>query len=123
MSSRAKLISGIGLLVLGLGLIGWNTMHDPDAALRAPKKERRVMLEEIPAAVQATVKRETAGGTVKEVEEKLQDGTKTYEIDILRGDYAIEVDIDANGKVLEREVKKKKKHGGASLSGRVGAAT
>jgi len=108
MSRRTKLIIGIVLLACGLGLIGWN-MRDPESGLREPyKEERKIAMELVPPAVQATIKRETGDGRVEELEEKRRDGKTTYEVDIIRAGFAIELDISEDGKVLERESKKAK---------------
>ncbi len=106
MSMHSKKIMGTIVLICGLSLIGWN-LRDSEAKLREPPKEERpVALEELPAAVKATVARELAGGQLKELEEKRRGERVTWELDFVRGNDKIEVDIAEDGTVIERQSEK-----------------
>ena len=64
-----------------------------------------VAIDQVPAAVQAVIKRESSGGVVEDVEAEKVDGKTTYEVDIIRGTRKIELQIAEDGTVLERESK------------------
>jgi len=62
-----------------------------------------VKLEDLPAAVQSTFKREAKGGTVEELrKETRKDGKVIYEGEIVKGGKGWELEVNADGKVIER---------------------
>ena len=106
MNRNHKLIAGVVLLVLGIGLIAWN-LRDPDAAYREPaKQERNITQAEMPPPVQATVKRVVAGGKIEEITEKRQGGTTTYSVDSIHGNEKTETKIAEDGAILKQKSKK-----------------
>lgn len=108
MTRNRKLLAGVVLLVLGVGLIAWN-LRDPDAAYREPPKQERVIThDEMPLPVQATVKRVLADGKVEEIKEKRRGGTTTYEVDTIRGRTKTEFKISEDGAVIKQQSKKAK---------------
>ena len=108
MSRRLKWVVGVVLLLCGFALIGWN-MRDPDRSFREPASvERVVTLEQIPEAVQAAVKRVSAGGKIEDIQEDRKGNATTYEVDVIRGDMKTEYEISLDGVVLEEESKKRK---------------
>lgn len=106
MKRNHKLVAGIVLLVLGIGLIGWN-LRDPDAAYREPPKHERVITQsEMPPPVLATLKRVVADGKIEEIKEKRQGGTTYYSVDSIRGNQKTEVKIAEDGSILKQKSKK-----------------
>jgi hypothetical protein len=106
MNRNQKLILGTGLLVTGLGLIGWN-LRDPDAAYREPPKHERVITPaEMPPPVQATLQRVAGNGKITQVKEKRQGGTTYYSVDSVSGDKKTEVKIAEDGSVMKQKSKK-----------------
>jgi hypothetical protein len=106
MNRKHKLIAGIVLLVLGVGLIGWN-LRDPDAAYREPPKHERVITQsEMPPPVQATLKRVVADGKIKEIKEKRQGGTTYYSVDSIQGGHKTAVKIAEDGSIIKQKSKK-----------------
>jgi hypothetical protein len=106
MNRKRKLVAGIVLLVLGVGLIGWN-LRDPDAAYREPPKHERVITQaEMPPPVQATLKRVAGDGKIKQIKEKRQGGTTYYSVDSIRGDKKTEVKIAEDGTIMKQKSKK-----------------
>jgi hypothetical protein len=96
------------LVLGGVTLIGWN-MRDPDRAFREPPSvERVVTLKETPQAVQETIKRISADGTIEDVKEDRKGNTTTYEVDVIRDNTKTEYEISADGLVIEQESKKRK---------------
>jgi hypothetical protein len=109
MDRNRKLLAGVILLVVGVGLICWN-LRDPDRAYReGPKQERVVTAEQMPLPVQATFQRVSAGHKVEEIKEKRHNGMTTYEVDTIRGDTKTEVKIAEDGSVIKQKSKKVKK--------------
>lgn len=63
-----------------------------------------VRLEDLPAAVRATVDREAKDGVIEDIERKTRNGRTVYEVEIERYDQEVKLHIDENGKVIHRRV-------------------
>ena len=108
MKDKTKLIVAGCALVVGAGLITWN-LRDPDRGFyEQPKQEQNVTLDQIPAPVRATIKRESAGGVVEEIQKETQQGEIKYEVDLVVGGQKIDLEIAEDGSILERKTKKLK---------------
>lgn len=64
---------------------------------------RDVTFDQLPPAVQATVSRETQGGTIMEIELDDGQGVVTYEVEYSAAGAKYELDIAADGKLLRRQ--------------------
>ena len=108
MNGKLTLAIGVMLLICGFALIGWN-LRDPDRDYREPpSEERTVTLEQIPLAVQATIKRVSAGAAIEDIQEERKGDTTTYEVDVIRANTKIEFEIAEDGSIIEQESKKLK---------------
>ena len=68
--------------------------------------EKSMKLTDAPAAVRATVEKETAnGGKLKKLSKETEDGKTVYEAEITKDGKEMSVNISADGKVMERETK------------------
>ncbi|NIQ01244.1 MAG: hypothetical protein GWM98_13265 [Nitrospinaceae bacterium] len=65
--------------------------------------EQIMKMEELPPAVQATVKTESEGGEIKELALETEDGKTFYEVEFEKDGKEHEVKIADDGTVLERE--------------------
>jgi uncharacterized membrane protein YkoI len=65
--------------------------------------EEILAMEDLPPAVQATVKTETAGGKIKELALETEDGKTFYEVEFEKDGKEHKVKIAEDGTVLERE--------------------
>jgi hypothetical protein len=65
---------------------------------------KNVPLDQLPAAVRATIERETAGGQIKEIEQDHEGGQLIYEVEFTQGGQEFELDVAADGKLLERRL-------------------
>lgn len=63
-----------------------------------------VSLEQLPPAVRATVERETKGGQIKDIEEDREAGRLIYEVELILNGQEYELDIAADGTLLERRL-------------------
>lgn len=63
----------------------------------------KLQFQELPAAVQETVARETRGGQILEIEQEKEKGAVEYEIEYRTGDKEFELDVAADGRVLRHE--------------------
>lgn len=62
-----------------------------------------VKLEDLPAPVQATFRREAKGGELEELrKETRKDGKVIYEAEIVKGGKGWDIEVNADGKVVER---------------------
>lgn len=77
----------------------------PLAGLAAEKKkaETHVKMDQLPAAVRATIEKEAAGGKVEEVEKETEHGATFYEAEIVKKGKESYVHVAEDGKVLKRE--------------------
>ena len=110
MNSRHKVVFASVAMVGGIGLIGWN-FRDKDSAYREPPEvERQMKVEEVPAPVQAAIKKLSAGGgTIEEIKEERQGPEVKYEVEIVKGVIKTEYELAPDGSILEQESKKLKR--------------
>lgn len=93
------------LLGMGIGLaLPLAITHPAWADDHTYKEERKITFEELPEAVQATVRRETQGATIREIEHKVKDGRTYFEVEFRTQDGRKgELKIAPDGQVLERD--------------------
>ncbi len=72
--------------------------------------ETKIPLDKVPEIVLKTAKEEVPGITLLEAETEKEDGVTVYELEGEKGNYAYELEISENGKLLElkKEVKSRK---------------
>ncbi len=92
------------LSVIGLGLAGTLAL----AAWAAQEDEEQVALDQVPAAVKATILKEAAGGEIKEIEIETEGGQTFYEAEFVRDGKTIEIKVAPDGTLLEKEEEKQK---------------
>jgi len=66
-------------------------------------QEKKVDRSKLPAAVQATIDRESAGATIKGYSKEKEKGVTAYEVELVMNGRTRDVLIDTNGNVLESE--------------------
>ncbi|MCP4249186.1 MAG: hypothetical protein GY778_19250 [bacterium] len=95
MSKRAMRlgVAGVGAICV-VTLVAW----------AGDEHEEQVTLEEVPAAVKATILKESAGGKITEIERETQNGKTTYEAEFLLNGQEVEIEIAPDGTLLGREV-------------------
>jgi uncharacterized membrane protein YkoI len=72
---------------------------------KGEKKERDVSIDQVPAAVKATILKEAAGNKIDEIEEvSMNDIVLYYEAEWHADGKEIEIKVDPEGKVIAREV-------------------
>ena len=83
-----------GLLVFGMS-----------TALAGNETEKDVTIDQVPAAVKATILKEAGDNKIEEIEEVSQDGKVVYyEAEWKSGGKEIEIKVDPSGKLLSKEV-------------------
>jgi len=99
---RMFLLTVLGATVV-IGLYGLSTADDDDK-----DKESVVSLKDVPDSVKATMLvellREVKGLELEEIEREQENGKIVYEAEFEYGDTEIELEIDAKGKLLSKEV-------------------
>ncbi len=71
---------------------------------------QQVTFTQVPAAVQATLKREISNGNINEIRKKTDDGKLVYEASLTINGKIYEAKIAENGVLLEKELKGGKEH-------------
>jgi hypothetical protein len=82
----------ICLLIVGLALAG-----------SAFAQEKKIKRSELPAAVEKTVVEQSKGATIQGFNEEKENGQTTYEVEMLVNGHTKDVQMDANGVVIEIE--------------------
>lgn len=68
------------------------------------KKEEKVTIGQVPAAVKATILREAKGAKIEEIEKETKKGKTVYEAEFVVDGKEIEIKVAPDGKLLSREV-------------------
>lgn len=84
------------VLLTGIGVTGL-------AAQEKDAKEQKVTLQQLPAAVQAAVKEQSKGATVKGYAIETEDGKKVYEAELTVDGHAKDITFDAKGAIVSVE--------------------
>ena len=88
------LVALVGLLVFGLS-----------TAIAGKESEKDVTIDQVPAAVKATILKEAGDNKIEEIEEVSKDGKVVYyEAEWKSGGKEIEIEVDPSGKLLSKEV-------------------
>ena len=74
----------------------------PDGKIVA--REIEVTIDQVPAAVKATILKEAAGNKIEEIEAETKNGTTTYEAEWHEGDKEIEIKVAPDGTLLKKEI-------------------
>ena len=70
-------------------------------------KEADVAMDKLPAAVQATIKKEAGANKVEELQEVTKGAEKFYQADFTADGKSVELQVAADGKVIKKDVKEK----------------
>ena len=83
-------------IIVGLALA-------PNAWSKGKRTETHLTMDQVPAAVKATIEKESAGAKVEEIEKETEGGRTFYEAEIVKDGRTSYVHVAENGKVLKRE--------------------
>jgi uncharacterized membrane protein YkoI len=100
---RSTLIMAASVLLAGAPLFtgGCAKQHEPK------EDEVEVTLDQVPPAVKETLARESGGAPMGTIERENEKGRTVYETRVDRAGKTWELEVDENGKVLERKEAKK----------------
>src|SRR5579859_3961036 len=70
---------------------------------RALAQERKIKRSELPPAVERAVAEQSKGATIRGFSEEKENGRTTYEVQMLSNGHSKDVQMDANGAVIEIE--------------------
>ncbi|HUU94471.1 MAG TPA: PepSY-like domain-containing protein [Phycisphaerae bacterium] len=95
-----------------VGLVGMGALAGIVVAAwaSAPADEQEVTLEQVPAAVKATILKESAGGKIAEIERETKNGQTIYEVEILVNGKEVELRIAEDGTLLGKEIEDAETH-------------
>jgi hypothetical protein len=82
-----------------VGLVGCSLFSEREER----GEHHTVTLSDLPAAVRATVDRQTAGGTIKKIDRESKEGSVVYGVEATVGSKDVEYRVDDSGKVLTSE--------------------
>ena len=70
----------------------------------ADEDEEEISLDQVPAAVKATILAEAKGAPIKEVEREIKNGRTVYEAEWVVNGQEIEIKVAPDGTLLKREI-------------------
>ena len=73
------------------------------ATKQAMDRETKVSIEEIPAAVKATILAEAKEGTIEEIEMGTENGKTVYEAEVIIDGQEIDIEVAPDGTLLGKE--------------------
>ena len=76
----------------------------PGDAVPVDDGEKEVTIDQVPAAVKATILREAAGNEIEEIEVETEDGKTVYEAEWHEGGKEIEIEVAEDGTLLKKEI-------------------
>jgi len=92
----------LGLVVVGaLASSAW---AEEAKKGKAEEEEKEVTLEQVPAAVKATILKEAGGNKVEEIEVETKDGRDVYEAEWKVDGKEVEIKVAADGTLLKKKV-------------------
>lgn len=69
----------------------------------ASAQEKKINRSDLPAAVEKTVVQQSKGATIRGFNEEMENGQTTYEVEMVVNGHSKNVQMDANGAVIEVE--------------------
>ncbi|MGH9397095.1 MAG: PepSY-like domain-containing protein [Terriglobia bacterium] len=73
------------------------------SGMLAQAAEHRVKMTDLPPAVQAAVKEQSKGATIRRLTTETENGKRLYEAEMTVNGHGKDIEIDSNGKVVEVE--------------------
>ncbi len=92
-STIIGLVAGFGL-ALCIGAV---------ATQQILEKEKEVSIDQVPAAVKATLLAEAKGGVIREIEVDTEDGQTVYEAEVIIDGIEVDIQVAADGRLLGKE--------------------
>jgi uncharacterized membrane protein YkoI len=95
--------------VLALAAAGCDMDHREHCGMKDKEKEEnevKVPFEQTPAAVQATLQKESDGAAIKDVDKETDDGKTIYEADAMIGGKNYEIKVAEDGTLVKKSLDK-----------------
>jgi len=96
--------SWMWLSLIGLGVLGGLTFVWAEEK-KGEEKEQKVTIEQVPAKVKAAIHKYAGSNAIKEISKEAKHGTDIYEASWMVGEMKQEVELAADGSLLELEEK------------------
>jgi uncharacterized membrane protein YkoI len=104
---KGKMLKSLGLCLIAVLMLTGIVLADGKKH-EHDEHEEKVAIEQVPQAVKNIIMAFSANGKILEIEKEKEDGRIVFEAEILIGGKKIEIEMDAEGNVLEVEVKRAK---------------
>lgn len=85
-------------------LLGKETEDDEDDDDEGDEDEEEVSLDDVPAAVKATILKEAAGAEIEEVVKETEDGQTIYEAEVIISGHETDIKVAVDGTLLGKEM-------------------
>ena len=90
-------------LVAGLLVLGFVVAGAVYAAQEQKETEEKVTIDQVPAAVKATILKEAGDHKITEIEKETKDGKTIYEAEWIAGDKKVEIKVAEDGTLISKE--------------------
>jgi len=97
------IVLSLALASLGIGPLPALAAGDKAPSAAVSEKGEKMTMDQVPAAVKATIEKEAKGGSVVDVTKETEKGKTTYEARIMKGGKEQYVHVADSGKVTKRE--------------------
>ncbi|MBN2312326.1 MAG: PepSY-like domain-containing protein [Sedimentisphaerales bacterium] len=87
-------------------LLGKEIEDEDDDDADDDEEEVEISLDDVPAAVKATMLKEAAGAVIEEVVKETENGKVVYEAEFEADGQEVEIEVSPDGTLLEREIEK-----------------
>ena len=89
---------------MGVGVgVGCSHMHH-DKEEEDEGNEVKMTMEQVPAPVQETLRREAHGATIRSVDQETSHGKVVYETDVMQGGKNWEIRVRPDGKLISKKI-------------------
>ena len=90
-------------LAASMAMVGCANLHAEDKE-KEEGNEVKIKFAEAPAAVQATLKKESGGATIESIDKETDDGKTIYEADVMIDKQNYEIKVAEDGKLISKKV-------------------
>jgi hypothetical protein len=84
-------------------VMGKSEWQKPEKEEDEDANEQKVSIDQVPAAVKATIMNEAGKGTVKEIEQETKDGKTIYGADLIIDGKKFEIKVSSDGKLIDKQ--------------------
>ncbi len=106
--SKQSLVRSVLLTIAALGLSACATMSHGEDKKEKEENAVKMKFNDCPAAVQATLKKESGGAMIDSVDKETEDGKTIYEADVMVDGKNWELQVREDGQLMKKKLEEAK---------------